>query len=105
MAVWSLILFMAVITFSVRYVFFAQVIRYQMGPKVKQLLRYSSFSILTALWTPIIFQYEPTAGFSYAGMDYLVAAATAVLLTLLRINTLAIVLVSVSLFFVLRFVF
>ena len=103
MGVWVLIVSMALITFSVRYVFFAQAIRYEMGPKVKQLLRYSSFSILTALWTPIVFQYESAIGFSYAGEDYLVAAASAVLLTILRVNTLTVVLVSVGLFFAIRF--
>jgi len=102
MNVWLLIGLMTAVTFSVRYVFFAQAIRYQIGPRVKLLLRYSSFSILTALWTPIIFQYELVTGFSYAGGDYLIAAAVAVLMAVLRVNTLTVVLVSVGSFFVLR---
>lgn len=104
MSHWMIILSMALITFSVRYVFFSQTIRYQIGPKVKQLLRYSSFSILTAIWTPIIFRYESGAGFSYAGIDYLLAAVAAVLLAILRVNTLTVVLISVGLFFAIRFV-
>ena len=103
MSIWMLICFMALVTFSVRFVFLAQTIRYQMGPRVKLLLRYSSFSILTALWTPIIFQYEATSGFSYVGIDYLIAAAVAVVMATLRVNTLTVVLVSAGLFFVLRF--
>ena len=105
MSVWGLISLMAVVTFSVRYIFFAQAIRYQMGPRVKLLLRYSSFSILTALWTPIIFQYEPAIGFSHAGTDYLLAAVVAMVLAFMRVSTLTVVLASVGVFVILRFLF
>ena len=103
MSIWILICLMALVTFSVRFVFIARTIRFQMGSRVRLLLRYSSFSILTALWTHIVFQYEVTDGFSHAVSAYLIAAAVAMVMATLRINTLAVVLTSVGLFFLLRF--
>ena len=103
MTTWIIILGMAVVTFGTRYAFFAESVRYQVGPKLRKLLGYSSFAILTAIWTPIMFSYNPTEGFDYAGNDYLIAGMLAAVLAFVRVKTIIVVLLSTALFFALRF--
>lgn len=99
---WLTLFTMAAVTFSTRALFLARAIRYQMGKRVRLLLTYSSYAILTAIWAPILFRYSPTEGLGHAGYDYLIGTAVAIGLTVLRLPTLAVVLCSAAVFFTIR---
>ncbi|MGK0376021.1 MAG: branched-subunit amino acid transport protein [Arenicella sp.] len=101
--IWLILLAMALITFINRYLFFAAVITYSPGPKVKLFLSYSSYSVLTAIWAPIIFSFDQQSHFQLAGLDYLLAAALAGLLSFYRVASIIVVLLSTALFFLIRF--
>ena len=102
---WWMLGGMAVITFWNRYAFFAKSLSYLPGPKVQRFLGYSSFAILTAIWTPILFQADyTTRSVTIAGLDYLIAAAVAAVLSFFRVRSIVVVLLSTALFFLLRYV-
>jgi branched-subunit amino acid transport protein len=101
--IWLLLLGMALITFVNRYLFFSAMIAYSPGPKFKRFLSYSSYSVLTAIWAPIIFHFDGQSEFQLAGFDYLLAATIAGLLSFYRVASIAVVLISTTLFFLLRF--
>lgn len=101
--IWLLLVGMALITFINRYLFFSAVISYSPGPKVKRFLSYSSYSVLTAIWAPIIFRFDQQSQFELAGLDYLLAAVVAGLLSFNRVASIFVVLFSTALFFVIRF--
>jgi branched-subunit amino acid transport protein len=46
---------MALITFTCRYFFFANVVHYSLHPELKRLLKFTAPAVLTAMWAPIIF--------------------------------------------------
>lgn len=109
--VWVLIVAMAVVTYANRVVFLLQAIRTTPSERVNIFLSYSSYAVLTAIWAPIVFQFNPMlgsassllSGFSIAGGDYVSAATVAALLTLCRVPTFLVVLSSIGLFAYLRF--
>jgi len=49
------VVLMAVITFTCRYFFFANVVHYSLHPEIKRLLKFTAPAVLTAMWAPIIF--------------------------------------------------
>ncbi len=100
---WLLICCMALITFSNRYLFFARSIRYSPGPKLQLFLSYSAVSVLTAIWAPIVVQYNGQFSFETAGVDYLVGTSLAAILAFFRIPSMIVVMVSVAVFFLIRF--
>jgi len=103
---WVLIAAMAAITFFNRFAFFAESLRYQPGLKVRKFLGYSSYAILTSIWTPILFRVDANDGlrtFSTAGADYLIAASIAAILTIFGVRSIIVVLISTAAFFILRF--
>lgn len=99
---WILIFGMAMITFLNRFAFFAQSISYRPGEKVRKFLSFSSYAILTSIWAPILFGYSVERGVSIAGLDYLLAALVAAILSFLRVTSIVVVLSSTTLFFALR---
>lgn len=101
---WWLLVGLSAITFANRYAFFAAAIRYQPGAKTRRFLSYSSFAILTSIWTPILFQYDAQDGISHAGSEYLLAGSLAAVLSIARFRSIVVVLLSTSVFFVLRFI-
>ncbi len=101
--IWLLLLGMALITFANRYLFFSKMIAYSPGPKFKRFLSYSSYSVLTAIWVPIIFHFDGQSEFQLAGLDYLLAAVLAGLLSFYRVASIIVVLLSTVLFFLIRF--
>ena len=99
-----LLLSLAAITFLNRYAFLAESFSYSPGPRVRRFLSYSSFAVLTAIWTPLVFQMQAEGfGLSVAGLDYAVGAFAAAALTLARVPSLVVVIASTGLFFALRF--
>lgn len=99
---WSLLAGMTAITFYNRYAFFARSIRYQPGDKARRFLSFSSYAILTSIWTPILFGYSSDAGFTIAGYDYLLAASLAAGMTIMGVRSIFVVLISTASFFILR---
>lgn len=61
----------------------------------------SAQSVLTAIWLPIVFSYEPGHGLDW-DPDYLAATLLVTVLTLLRLPTLVVVVVGMGGFFLLR---
>lgn len=100
---WALIFGMAAITYANRYLFFARSIAYRPGIRVKRLLSYSSYAVLTAIWAPLVFEFDGAKELSIAGLDYAVATALAAVLSFSRINSLIVVLASAAVFFLIRF--
>lgn len=100
---WLSIFGMAAITFLNRYAFLANTLSFEPSEKFKRLLSYSSYSVLTAIWTPIIFQVDHHVGFSIAGVDYLIAGTLAAAMTFFRFPSLLSVIASASVFFGIRF--
>lgn len=101
--IWLLLLGMALITFFNRYLFFSDSVSYSPGPRLRRFLSYSSYSVLTAIWAPIIFHFDGHADVSVAGLDYLLAASLAAVLSFAKVSSIVVVLLSVSLFFSIRF--
>ena len=100
---WLLLFTMSAITFINRYLFLTRSIAYMPGPKLKRLLSYSSFSILTAIWVPLVFKLDGQAGIQFVSVDYLVGATVAAVLSYFRIGSIIVVLASVSVFFAIRY--
>ena len=99
---WALLVGMSIITFWNRFAFFSESVRFQPDFRLKRFLSYSSYAILTAIWTPILFNYDQSSGFDYAGPDYLIAAGVAAVLSFLKLPSIVVVLISAALFFLLR---
>lgn len=99
---WALLFGMSLITFWNRYAFFSESVRFQPGVRLKRFLSYSSYAILTAIWTPILFNYNQHSGFDNAGLDYLIATSVAAVLSILKLPSIVVVLISTGLFFLLR---
>lgn len=102
--IWLMLLGMLLITFYNRYAFFTRSLAYSPGPKVRRFLSYSSYAVLTAIWTPVVFQFNQPLSFSSQGLDYLLAASVAAILSFLRTPSIAVVLLSTVLFFAIRFI-
>lgn len=100
--IWLLLLGMSLITFINRYLFLSDSISYLPGPKFTRFLSYSSYSVLTAIWAPIVFHFDG-GNVSIEGWDYLLAASLAALLSVYKVPSIVVVLLSVSVFFLIRF--
>lgn len=103
MIIWWTLSGMAVITYLNRYAFFSGFVRYTPGSKMKRLLGYSSYAVLTAIWAPIVFSFDLELGMQHTGVDYLIGTAFAAILTALRLPSIAVVLISTAVFFGVRF--
>ncbi len=103
MKIWLLIGCLSIITFMTRYLFFSEIITYRPNDKLKKFLSFSAQSILTALWVPIVFKYHNSGIVSYADISYLLSAIFASILGVYRVNMLLIVILSLSLFFTIKF--
>lgn len=98
---WLMIGLLALITFFNRFAFFSRLTRYQPGAEMGAFLSFSAQSVLTAIWLPIVFSYEPGKGLDW-DPDYLAATLLVTALTLLRLPTLVVVVVGMGGFFLLR---
>ncbi|MFT4630216.1 MAG: branched-subunit amino acid transport protein [Arenicella sp.] len=99
---WALLFGISVITFWNRFAFFSENVQLKPGFRLKRFLSYSSYAILTAIWTPILFNYDQSSGFGIAGSDYLIAASVAAVLSFLKLPSIVVVLISTGLFFLLK---
>ena len=100
---WLMIFGMTAITFLNRYAFFAEAVHYQPGLRVRKFLSFSTYAILTAIWAPILFSFDAVNGLQAAGIDYLLSASVAALMAFMRVRSILVVIVSTTVFFVLRY--
>ena len=98
---WLMIGLLALITFFNRFAFFSRLTRYQPRAEMGAFLSFSAQSVLTAIWLPIVFSYEPGKGLDW-DPDYLAATLLVTALTLLGLPTLVVVVVGMGGFFLLR---
>lgn len=95
------ILLMAGVTFFVRYAFFMQTVPIKLNRHARQFLIFTAPCILTAMWTPIVFKE------SFQTLDwlnpYLLAGLFAVWASLMIRQTLIVILLSMVVFYSLRF--
>ena len=96
---------MATITFTNRYAFFIQSFNFQLNEKMQRFLSFSSYAILTAIWTPIVFKLDLNQGFGHAGYDYLIATSLAVILATLKTPSILLIIITSTVFFCLRSLF
>lgn len=89
---------MAAITFSCRYLFFAKSLPYQLSPKLQKLLSYTAPSVLTAMWVPIVFLGHEETNVSFFQSPFLLAGVATVLLSYKVKNTLTVVIAGMSIF-------
>jgi len=93
MTIWILLVLMAAITFSSRYLLLMQSIPIALGPRIRRLLTYTAPAVLTALWVPIVF--KPTSELAQIlAPEYAVAALVAAVLSKLHKNPLVAVILS-----------
>lgn len=98
----ALILFMAIITFACRYLFFMKSIPITLGLKTKQLLKYTAPSVLTAMWIPIVFLGHKTSEVSLYSSPFLYAGIITLLASLKFKNTLSVVLIGMVSFVIIK---
>ncbi|OOE33217.1 MULTISPECIES: AzlD domain-containing protein [Salinivibrio] len=101
MSYWLIIVAMALITFSVRYLLLARSIPVRIGPRLQRLLTYSAPAVLTALWVPIVFFPEDKLAISTTN-PYLLGALVAIGLACTRLSTLLVVGLSIGFFVALQ---
>lgn len=99
---WLMLLGMATITFSCRYLFFARSISFELGPRLKRVLSFAAPSVLTAMWVPIVFLGHENSELDLLYSPFLYAGLIAVLLSLKIKNTLVVVVSSMSIFVLLN---
>ena len=60
--------------------------------------------MLTAIWAPIVFNFDPDQGtLGHAGSSYLIASLLAAVLSFARIPSILVVITSISAFFLIRY--
>ena len=94
---------MALITFTVRYAFFSSALKYELGYKAGKFLSFTAPCILTAMAAPIVFGSAHTL--SQIMNPYLIAGICTIIISLLVKNTLLVVVLSMSIFSLLKFSF
>lgn len=99
------ILMMAVITFTVRYLFFSNSIEIKINDKIKTILSFTAPCILTAMLVPIAFKDVVALNTSMAllSSSYFWASLCAVVLSLLLRNTLLVIVLSLLIFYGLNY--
>lgn len=107
------IIAMAVITFSVRYVFFINTVTFKLHPQLKNLLIFTAPCILTTMFIPIMFQ-DMFHGLKHTDADviqmfasllnssYFWACCITILLSLYIRQTLLVIILGMLAFYVLR---
>ncbi|MDD1795277.1 AzlD domain-containing protein [Enterovibrio makurazakiensis] len=101
MNTWSLIIGMACITFSVRYFFLSKSVPFRVTPVMQRILKYSAPAVLTSLAVPFLVFPQEELFVSYQN-PFLIAGVFVCVLSLLRLNTLTTVVISMIFFWFIR---
>jgi len=99
---WFVLSVMTAITFSCRFFFFSKKVPFELGPKSKKLLSYTAPSVLTAMWVPIVFFGHQSTSSEFITSPYLIAGFITIFLSLRVNSTLAIVILGMGAFMVLK---
>ncbi len=91
---------MALITFTVRYTFFSSTLKYELGDKTRRFLSFTAPCILTAMAAPIVF--GSVNSINQVVNPYLLAGICTIIISLLIKNTLLVVVLSMSIFSLLK---
>lgn len=97
MTTWLTIIAMALVTFSVRYIFLARSIPIRINDTMKRFLKFSAPAVLTALTIPIVFFPEGELHASPTN-PFILGAIIAVGLSLTRLPTIWVLLISMASF-------
>jgi branched-subunit amino acid transport protein len=95
------VLLMALITFTCRYFFFANVVHYSLHPEIKRLLKFTAPAVLTAMWAPIIFVSD--GHLNSVDNVYFISGIITILAAILIPRTLPVIVIGLISFGVLRF--
>ncbi len=100
------ILVMAIITFSVRYSFFTRSFKINLSNKVRSILLFTAPCVLTAMFTPILFKsgFETHQLSSLLHSSYFWAGIGTIILSFVIRHTLTVIILSMGLFYGLRFI-
>ncbi len=100
------IILMAIITFSVRYVFFTNSVKIQLNNRIKTILLFTAPCILTAMTVPILFQdiLHTKETLSIFSSSYFLAGVCAIIFSLLIENTLLVIMLSMVVFYGIRYI-
>ena len=90
------IVFMAFITFTCRYFFFANVVHYTLHPEIKRLLKFTAPAVLTAMWAPIVFVGEN--GLNAIDNAYFLAGIITMITAVLIPRTLPVIVIGLIVF-------
>lgn len=93
-----ILLGMAAITFTCRYLFFAKSLPYQLGPRMQKVLSYTAPSVLTAMWAPIVFLSHKETTSSFVQSPFLLAGLATIILSYKVKNTLVVVIAGMAIF-------
>ncbi|MET1219423.1 MAG: AzlD domain-containing protein [Glaciecola sp.] len=97
MMTWLAIVMMACVTFSVRYFFLAKSMPIRINDTMKRFLRFSAPAVLTALTIPIVL--FPAGSLNLAPDNpFLLGALLAINLSLTRLATIWVLIISMSAF-------
>jgi len=102
---WFILVGMASITFTCRYLFFSKKLTFELGVKAKKALSYTAPSVLTAMWIPIVFLSYQTIEQSFFYSPFLIAGLLTIALSLKLKNTLLIVIISIVAFMILQLIY
>lgn len=94
-----LILLMACITFSVRYLFLIEKLPFELGERTRSFLSFTGPCVLSAMVAPILFTQTQGAFWS---SPYLLAGIGTIIFSFMLRSTLLVVLLGMGLFFVLN---
>ncbi|PQJ66997.1 AzlD domain-containing protein [Photobacterium angustum] len=95
-----IIVLMAAITFSCRYIFFMKCFPVRLNHTTKKILEFTAPSVLTAMWVPIVFLGHKTTENSLLTSPFLYAGLITLLAAYKLESTLNIVVVGMSTFVV-----
>lgn len=95
------IVFMALITFTCRYFFFANVVHYTLHPELKRLLKFTAPAVLTAMWAPIVFVGEN--GLNAIDNAYFLAGIITIIAAILIPRTLPVIIIGLIVYVFLSF--
>jgi branched-subunit amino acid transport protein len=92
---------MAMITFSCRYFFFANVVHYTLHPEIKRLLKFTAPAVLTAMWAPIVFIRD--GHLNSVDNVYFISGIITILAAILISRTLPVIVIGLISFGILKF--
>lgn len=101
MTLWVLILGMALVVYLNRFSFFSRSLHFEPGPRLQSFLHFSTVSVLTAVWVPIVFGLGTDGRLTVNGV-YALSALCVAGLALLRVNTLLVVTLGMLCFFAIK---